>query len=547
MGMEEIKRRPSSVQPKRSGPSRRPPPLSKRPLSVGSALKKGLIHLASPLIKKGSNRFGVLLSPSSSRGDPTDHEIENKQNKKDKKKFIVLGLWGTATVLFWIVQTVSRRSAGLALEHFPVFLTWSSTLGYVPFLFALWGVQRLAVRLNQRCAGNDDDESNDTESLAFLSAGEAIDMRDIESGSSSSSSESEAELEPSEVELVEKNSPAELQSTRSSSSTAATRPVPQKWLVFFGFLTAIASYLELFSSSSVSGEMQSLLGPTVGTIPLAMIFSAIFVKWRPHIVHILASLLIIGGVLIVALPSLLDDSEESTSSMSALWDIVFFSSTIPLALMTVFEERAFEKFEVNAYKMASFEVLYEFIFTVLMLPLALIPGFGPTTPGSFVSDNAYALQCFFNLGFGNETTIQIGDEVIPVAELHCDQVWAPWLVYVLSFGLSNLAQIATVQYGSAVFSFICVAISAPLSEFAFAIPGIETPEGLVLQWNNFVSLLLLVAGVFAYVLADHLQRKKRRKARRKARALSQRMSGRKSLSDVIGAEGDGRLLTEQQE
>lgn len=479
--------------------------------SIGSALRQGVIHLNSPLVRRTSREFGVLLrdgvkaAGEETTTHDTEQSIENKKSRRDKSKYFVLSCWGIMTVVSWVTSTVTRRMVGLSFERFPLFLAWSSAVATVPLLFILYGTAELIRKVRRQKLSSVRSSSDSTDDLEALPV--------VEPHENPFS-------QPTEIEIESfRRSDHELQHVtllQAPPITPSVKPMPQKWLILFGFLTAVANYLMLFASGQVPGELQTLLGPTIATIPLSMLASALILKWRPHALHGLAALLIISGVVIVILPSMLGDSpqkEDYSSPTSVAWDFVFLSSTIPLAVMSVLEERSFQKFDIDAFKMTAFEALYACIFTLALMPLALIPSFGPTTAESFLTDNANAFQCFFNmLSQEDNATIDVGGESVNVSSLYCETAWIPWTLYTVGFGVSILAQIATTQYGSAVFAFICIAVSAPLSEFVFAIPGVETEQGDVLQWYNYISVLLLCVGIISYIMGD---RQKRRKARRR--------------------------------
>lgn len=133
-----------------------------------------------------------------------------------------------------------------------------------------------------------------------------------------------------------------------------------------GTLTALNGALMLFSNAHVPGVLQALLGPTIVTIPLSMLFSWLIIKRRFLWGHAISVLLILGGVLVAILPSALGDNGEGGASPSAIpsavWAILFLcgsmlvSKTVvielqlkfsyltcsPLALLNVYEEKAFE-------------------------------------------------------------------------------------------------------------------------------------------------------------------------------------------------------------
>ena len=59
--------------------------------------------------------------------------------------------------------------------------------------------------------------------------------------------------------------------------TQEMRDIPERKFIAFGLLNAANGTLLLYSNAHVSGLLQALLGPTIVTVPLGMLFRCVFV------------------------------------------------------------------------------------------------------------------------------------------------------------------------------------------------------------------------------------------------------------------------------
>mmetsp|Transcript_377 Transcript_377/g.579 ORF Transcript_377/g.579 Transcript_377/m.579 type:complete len:457 (-) Transcript_377:213-1583(-) len=297
--------------------------------------------------------------------------------------------------------------------------------------------------------------------------------------------------------------------------------VPHGQLFFLGLLNAVMGVLMLFSNSHVPGLLQALLGPTIATIPLSMIFSFCILKRRFGWGHFVGAILIIIGVVVVVLPpalspphdnttAIVGDGEGESTAEAVIFSLLFLAGTIPAALVGVWEERVFEKRRLDPYSLLAWVTLYQTICTAALFPTDFIPTFGTaSTPADLVNNFRDGFTCLFEL---NETVPGVP------ADLGCKGAWIPFFSFVVFYVLANLFIILLIKYGTAVLAFACLAVSTPVAEFAFAIPAIMGAAAETIQWYHIVSLVILLVGVVFYRVFDSRWMKK---VAEKAKRLSE--------------------------
>ena len=105
--------------------------------------------------------------------------------------------------------------------------------------------------------------------------------------------------------------------------------------------------------------------------------------------------------------------------------------------------------------------------------LDIVPGFGNHTPSTFFASQQEGLACLFQL---------------EGSAAECDGVWVPVLSFVVAYIIANLSILGVIKVGNAVFAFLCMAVTTPLTMFAFTFPIIMGDNAEDAHWYHFVSL-----------------------------------------------------------
>jgi len=277
--------------------------------------------------------------------------------------------------------------------------------------------------------------------------------------------------------------------------TPEMRKAQQYKMAIIGVLTAVNGIFILFASPNVPGTMQALLGPTIVTIPMAMVLSFIMLKRRYNFYQLFAVLVILFGLGIAIWPSL-HQSGGSRQFGSFFWNSMFVIGSLPAAASSVYEEKAFDEQPIHIAYMLSWSTLWQMIAIFASFPVDAIPHFG--TASSFpdiFTNQVEAFHCL--IGKPTDLTMQL----CPTCD--CGNAGLYVSLFIVFYVLSSFFSLGVVKYGNAAFSFIVQTISTPLTEFAFAwtfLMGASQVESI--SPYNYASLAFLLLGVIIYRVFD---------------------------------------------
>jgi len=152
---------------------------------------------------------------------------------------------------------------------------------------------------------------------------------------------------------------------------------------------------------------------------------------------------------------------------------------------------------MDIFVVNSMDSLFQLIFTLLFLPLVMVPGFGAVSFSDFpdyVNNGAHCL---------------IGTSLSP--ESSCSGM--PWatMVYVCVNLSWNISILLLVKKGGAVLTFIALAVSLPIANLAFILDwpllegsGFHIPQGPL----DLVALFVVLSGLIIYRVFSILQKKR---------------------------------------
>ncbi|KAL6055330.1 Transmembrane protein [Balamuthia mandrillaris] len=270
-------------------------------------------------------------------------------------------------------------------------------------------------------------------------------------------------------------------------------------LIFMGLMDALGFVLGIFAARKLTGFLLTLLPQ--GIIPMTMVVAAIWLKARYHWGQLLSVAILVGGLIVSLIPDLKHAGTGDDGWLTIVWSVVYVCSTLPNAISFVLKEKVWVDVpNMNIFVVNSFDSLWQLIFSILLFPIILIPGFGKVSAdelGNFIPHGAKCL---------------VG--ITPTKDDDCSG--EPWLMLIyVTVNLSwNISLLLLLKKGGAVFTFIGAAISLPLSHLAFAIPWpIKGKEEL--QWVDIIALLLVFVGLvsYKYFTMKQKEREKQRKAK----------------------------------
>jgi drug/metabolite transporter (DMT)-like permease len=134
------------------------------------------------------------------------------------------------------------------------------------------------------------------------------------------------------------------------------RKVPQYKFAIIGTALALNGVCIVFANPHVPGIMQALIGPTIVTVPMSVLFSFLLLKTRYNWKQLLAVLFVIFGLIVAVWPSIFSSSDDVDFG-SFKWNAIFLLGSVPLTLASIYEEKTFHN-DVSIAGFFSFSTLW---------------------------------------------------------------------------------------------------------------------------------------------------------------------------------------------
>lgn len=261
-----------------------------------------------------------------------------------------------------------------------------------------------------------------------------------------------------------------------------------------GALDGLAGVLMVLGGSHTSGTMQVVLAQ--GVIPFTLLGSVVLLSKRFHTLQYSGAVGIILGIIIANIsPS---DASGVASDMP-VFNLIFFFSVVPTALSSVYKEVAFRGFEgdLDVNVLQFWVALFQMVINVCSAPVYSLRMLGPQqVPLSGMHlVAAGGSKCLFLQE--NSIVDNCGGEGQRPCD-HCYQAWIAVGAY-CAFNLAyNVFTMLVIKHGSATLSFLVATLRMPLSSIAFSQRMLVGPDAVAFTFNDFVSLLIIICGLYAY-------------------------------------------------
>jgi len=217
---------------------------------------------------------------------------------------------------------------------------------------------------------------------------------------------------------------------------------------------------------------------------------------------VLGAAILIAGIVVTLVP----DIQKGEGGGSIIWAIVYFFSSLPAAISFTIKEMIFAGMPtMDIFVVNTMDSTFQMVFTLLFLPLVLVPGFGAVEFshfGSYINEGLYCL-------FGSSI-----DESVS----NCDGM--PWatLIYICVNVAWNISILTLVKMGGAVLTFIALAVSLPLSNLAFIFSW-PLLKGSGFDKFDLVALFMVLLGLIVYRVFSLMQQKKLAREKRELSRL----------------------------
>lgn len=279
--------------------------------------------------------------------------------------------------------------------------------------------------------------------------------------------------------------------------------IPKRPFIWIGFWDCLGDILGNISTGNLPGYQPPLLAKL--NIIFTAIFSSCILKKTYTKSQIGAMAVVLCGSIITLLPVILSqilsrcndasDNNIDDAASSLFYAIVYVASVAPTALAFVLKEQIFQQhanLNLDIFVVNTYGSIVSLAFTILLLPLASIPGFGEVHFADLPTYMKNGLQCFRGVN--------------PTIDDDCTgDPWAPMLYFCINITY-NICILALVKHGGALLTLITNTVTFPLSTIMFTLswPLLQasTIGGFVIA-----GLLVELSGVVIYQRASSLATK----------------------------------------
>jgi len=279
---------------------------------------------------------------------------------------------------------------------------------------------------------------------------------------------------------------------RDGAVTVEMLRISKRPFLWIGFWDSLGDILGNIGTSHLPGYQTPLLAK------LNIIFTAVFSNWILKRTYSLSQVgamaVVLCGSVVSILPSVLGrilvveggDGESASTTSSLFYVGVYVASVAPTALAFVLKEEIFEchrHLNLDIFVVNTYGSVVSLAFTILLLPLASVPGIGEVPLRELAAYTRNGLDCFM----GNDPTPADDCTGSPLA---------PLLYFCINVTY-NIFILALVKQGGALLTFLTNTVTFPLSTILFTLPW---PLLGASTLNRFVILGLAIelSGIVYY-------------------------------------------------
>eukprot|EP00026_Physarum_polycephalum_P011436 Phypoly_transcript_11662.p1 GENE.Phypoly_transcript_11662~~Phypoly_transcript_11662.p1 ORF type:complete len:394 (+),score=35.19 Phypoly_transcript_11662:32-1183(+) len=256
-----------------------------------------------------------------------------------------------------------------------------------------------------------------------------------------------------------------------------------KWkLAIIGGLFTLSNFC-LFSGGRgkyLSGPLLTLFQQV--SVPCTIFLSIVMLRRKFSILHYLGALVILGGIIFVIWPKLIDKQEEKDSEWWAA--ALVMASTLFQAAAIVYMEKNLKYYQMPFLSSWAWINVFEFILT---FPLVIAI---PPVQGVRFHDIPHNILNGYECFFTNKNHL---------THTSCDYVGAWFVLFIAVLVCNKLLMTYVIKEGSSALAMISLTCAFPLSNLAFSSKDIVGEcSAAAIYWREFVGLGIVVVGLLLY-------------------------------------------------
>eukprot|EP00128_Syssomonas_multiformis_P006284 Colp12_sorted_trinity150504_noHs@24381 len=266
--------------------------------------------------------------------------------------------------------------------------------------------------------------------------------------------------------------------------TPEMRKFPIWKYVMFGLFDGVAAVLFSIGAPNTPATLQNVMNQAI--IPMTMVASYFMLKQKYKLIKILGATIIIGGTIIALIPVFQNGDTGAAGTVFKWYSVlIYFSNNVPQALSNVTKEMAFQNIAMDIYYLGTWVAWFQFVFSLLFLPVTSLDAFGGTPMSEIPSNIANGLRCFIG------ENSQAGD--------HCENNYIATSLYIIVNFLYNVVILLVTKHAGATVFTLAFAIRLPLTQIIYCLEFVMGSYAEEFNWTSIVSLLVVLFGFAVYV------------------------------------------------
>ncbi len=312
------------------------------------------------------------------------------------------------------------------------------------------------------------------------------------------------------------------------SITPEQRTFPQRKFAVMGFLDGISSILGIFAVNYIVNA-GSIVLLQQAAIPVSMCISKLFLGARYTRSQYAGAVIVMLGIMVTLEPMLWggggNSNDSGESGNQALWYFIQVLSCVPMALSSVYKEKALGVSDIDVIYLNGWVSVYQSMSAVVFaIPSAWAMGM---ELGSLPSNMYNGLLCFLgqNTEVGanmfdtmmmmlmndrNMTALSTDSSDIELSPTAASCSMAPFFVssYLAFNMMLNVVLIIILKYGSANVLFLASTVMLPIGNVVFSLKFMPGHQNL--KPTDVLGLFCILLGLFLYRFAGTVVKKLRR-------------------------------------
>lgn len=312
--------------------------------------------------------------------------------------------------------------------------------------------------------------------------------------------------EPSMIPLETHDDEDKYKQDRESAQRFSIR---QHWwiMVSLALLDTISGTLAILPILYLPSIVLLLFGQL--TLPLNMLLSRFILQYQYVNLHYYGAVVVLLGVLVASYADATNPKNSFNYDMMIFWSLLLLIVKFLGAGASIYRERMLKKYNLKAWHTTVWVSLFQSLFSLLLLPVVLIPFPAPWIPIQVGDLELYirnAFHCLFGQSLEglvtapslvlNGTTHEISSEMTNLCV--GDNNWILFCIFLLFNIIYNVLDILLTKLMSSNYAITMAVLRIGLSAFLFTQKWLAGPAYHEILFLQVIGFFVILLGILVY-------------------------------------------------